>query len=161
MMVLGKHFLILLLSLEYRYKLYTRSRLFMTAVFYFYDSHFPLYKSNVYGNYNSCLWRSAFLSIRLMQFSSVYIPRNFFPYALQLYVLLIIFFFLVSGLFDRDEFVVDSCVSRGIPVATVIGGGYEKDVNNLSLRHTIVHRAATKVKSCSRMASVESLLLLC
>ena len=88
-------------------------------------------------------------------------PKELFPIHVVALRTINYLFFLVSGLFDRDEFVVDSCVSRGIPVATVIGGGYEKDVNNLSLRHTIVHRAATKVKSCSRMASVESLLLLC
>ncbi|XP_048777185.1 uncharacterized protein SYNPCC7002_A1628-like isoform X2 [Ostrea edulis] len=50
-----------------------------------------------------------------------------------------------KGLFQRDWFVIDSCVSRGIPVATVIGGGYDRDVNRLALRHTIVHRAATQV----------------
>ena len=31
----------------------------------------------------------------------------------------------------------------------VIGGGYSSDINELSLRHTIVHRAATKVISSS------------
>ncbi|KAK3100351.1 hypothetical protein FSP39_018565, partial [Pinctada imbricata] len=50
-----------------------------------------------------------------------------------------------QGLFDRDKYVIDKCLSHGIPVATVIGGGYQRDLDALSLRHTIVHRAATKV----------------
>lgn len=50
-----------------------------------------------------------------------------------------------QGLFDRDKYVIDLALGKGIPVATVIGGGYQKDVDALSLRHTIVHRAATKV----------------
>lgn len=50
-----------------------------------------------------------------------------------------------NGLFQRDFYVINLCVSRGIPVATVIGGGYDKDINMLALRHTIVHRAAIKV----------------
>lgn len=120
---------------------------------------FPLYKSNVYGNYNSLAFSFPFNLINAIFFCLN--PKGLFPLHVVALRTINYLFFLVSGLFDRDEFVVDSCVSRGIPVATVIGGGYEKDVNNLSLRHTIVHRAATKVKSCSRMASVESLLLLC
>lgn len=51
----------------------------------------------------------------------------------------------ITGLFDRDFYVIDTCHSQGIPVATVIGGGYQRDINALSVRHTIVHRAATKV----------------
>lgn len=35
--------------------------------------------------------------------------------------------------------------SKGVPVATVIGGGYSRDINKLALRHSIVHRAATQV----------------
>ncbi|XP_063415625.1 uncharacterized protein SYNPCC7002_A1628-like [Mytilus trossulus] len=50
-----------------------------------------------------------------------------------------------QGLFDRDFYVIDSCHRQGIPVATVIGGGYQRDLNALTLRHTIVHRAASKI----------------
>lgn len=50
-----------------------------------------------------------------------------------------------QGLFDRDIYVINTCYKQGIPVATVIGGGYQRDLNVLSLRHTIVHRAATMV----------------
>ena len=36
-----------------------------------------------------------------------------------------------------------SLTGRGVPVATVIGGGYDKSLEKLSLRHSIIHRAAT------------------
>lgn len=58
------------------------------------------------------------------------------------YKQLCIFF---SGLFRRDEYVLDQALKRGISVATVIGGGYDEDIDRLALRHTIVHRAATRV----------------
>ena len=50
-----------------------------------------------------------------------------------------------EGLFARDLTVLDCCVSRGVPVCSVIGGGYHRDLETLSRRHSIVHRAATKV----------------
>ena len=55
------------------------------------------------------------------------------------------FSFSCSGLFDRDHYVLKFMVMRGIPCATVIGGGYSRDLKALSRRHTIVHRAASKV----------------
>ena len=36
-------------------------------------------------------------------------------------------------------------LSRGIPCATVIGGGYDDDIDVLGKRHSIIHRAAIKV----------------
>lgn len=50
-----------------------------------------------------------------------------------------------EGLFKRDEYVLDYLASQGIPVATVIGGGYSHSLDTLGKRHTIIHRAATKV----------------
>lgn len=50
-----------------------------------------------------------------------------------------------AGLLRRDRFVLESCVRRAIPVATVIGGGYSKDIDALAQRHTLVHRAASEV----------------
>uniref|UniRef100_H3AMK7 Histone deacetylase 12 n=2 Tax=Latimeria chalumnae TaxID=7897 RepID=H3AMK7_LATCH len=50
-----------------------------------------------------------------------------------------------DGLFQRDHYVIDTVVSKGIPIATVIGGGYTRDIDKLASRHTIVHRAAAKV----------------
>ena len=52
-----------------------------------------------------------------------------------------------EGLYARDLTVLDCCVSRGVPVCSVIGGGYHKDLDILSRRHSIVHRAATEVFS--------------
>ena len=49
------------------------------------------------------------------------------------------------GLFERDVTVLQSILKRGIPCATVIGGGYDDDIEVLSRRHSIIHRAAIKV----------------
>ena len=48
------------------------------------------------------------------------------------------------GLYDRDYYVINEAVSRGVACFTVIGGGYGKDIQILSKRHTLVHRAAVK-----------------
>ncbi|KAJ8028529.1 Histone deacetylase 11 [Holothuria leucospilota] len=50
-----------------------------------------------------------------------------------------------KGLFDRDFWVIDFLVRHGCPCATVIGGGYSKNIDELAVRHSIVHRAAKKV----------------
>jgi uncharacterized protein (DUF1697 family) len=50
-----------------------------------------------------------------------------------------------AGLLRRDCFVLETCVRRGIPVATVIGGGYSMDIDALARRHTLVHRAASEM----------------
>jgi acetoin utilization deacetylase AcuC-like enzyme len=44
-----------------------------------------------------------------------------------------------AGIRQRDRFVVERCVQAGIPVAAVIGGGYDKDAEALARRHAIVH----------------------
>lgn len=51
-----------------------------------------------------------------------------------------------SGLYQRDFYVMKTVVKRGVPIATVVGGGYSRDIDKLALRHSIVHRAATQVK---------------
>ena len=48
-----------------------------------------------------------------------------------------------SGLLNRDRLVLDACLRRKIPVATVIGGGYD-DLDPLVDRHSLVFRAATE-----------------
>ncbi|EDO48280.1 predicted protein, partial [Nematostella vectensis] len=53
-----------------------------------------------------------------------------------------------NGLFERDLMVLRMALHRGIPCATVIGGGYDDDIDKLALRHSIIHRAATKVNCC-------------
>ncbi|KAK5868883.1 hypothetical protein PBY51_009859 [Eleginops maclovinus] len=50
-----------------------------------------------------------------------------------------------QGLYQRDLYVMKTVVSRGVPIAAVIGGGYSRDIDRLALRHSILHRAATQV----------------
>ncbi|XP_056139795.1 uncharacterized protein SYNPCC7002_A1628 [Lampris incognitus] len=51
-----------------------------------------------------------------------------------------------KGLYQRDLYVMKTVVARGVPLASVIGGGYSRDIDKLALRHSIVHRAATQVQ---------------
>lgn len=44
-----------------------------------------------------------------------------------------------EGIRRRDRFVLERCVQAEIPVAAVIGGGYDRDVEALARRHAIVH----------------------
>ncbi|RME64211.1 MAG: histone deacetylase, partial [Caldilineae bacterium] len=52
-----------------------------------------------------------------------------------------------AGLYRRDVTVLEMCRARGVPVATVVGGGYDEDLEKLGRRHTTVHRAAVAVFS--------------
>jgi acetoin utilization deacetylase AcuC-like enzyme len=47
-----------------------------------------------------------------------------------------------EGLLERDRIVLDAFRRRDIPVAGVLGGGYDKDVERIARRHTLLHRAA-------------------
>ncbi|MEM8783418.1 MAG: histone deacetylase [Planctomycetota bacterium] len=47
-----------------------------------------------------------------------------------------------AGLSARDRFVIETCRTQGVPVACVIGGGYDRDWRRLASRHATVHRAA-------------------
>ena len=47
-----------------------------------------------------------------------------------------------EGLAARDGHVFEACLSRGVPVAGVLGGGYGPDVDTLARRHAGLHRAA-------------------
>lgn len=47
-----------------------------------------------------------------------------------------------NGLEKRDELVLKICQQYGVPVATVIGGGYDADHVRLAKRHAIVVRQA-------------------
>lgn len=51
----------------------------------------------------------------------------------------------LEGLRQRDALVLESCIRRGIPVATVIGGGYDRDHQALARRHAIVVEEAAKL----------------
>jgi acetoin utilization deacetylase AcuC-like enzyme len=48
-----------------------------------------------------------------------------------------------TGLLLRDRMVLEACLRRGIPVATVIGGGYDA-LPALVRRHGLVFRAAAE-----------------
>lgn len=47
-----------------------------------------------------------------------------------------------QGIYERDSLVIKHCLNKNIPVATVIGGGYDKDHERLAKRHAIVVEAA-------------------
>ena len=50
-----------------------------------------------------------------------------------------------GGIYNRDIYVLKSCRERQIPVATVIGGGYDRDHDLLAKRHAIVFKSASEV----------------
>ncbi|TMN89593.1 histone deacetylase [Pseudoalteromonas phenolica] len=50
-----------------------------------------------------------------------------------------------QGLEKRDALVLTTCQSKGVPVATVIGGGYDKDHLRLAKRHAIVVKQAAQL----------------
>ena len=45
-----------------------------------------------------------------------------------------------AGIWHRDWMVIDSCIRASVPVACVIGGGYDRDALALARRHAILHR---------------------
>ncbi|WP_458526081.1 histone deacetylase family protein [Onishia taeanensis] len=47
------------------------------------------------------------------------------------------------GLLARDHYVLATCREANIPVAAVIGGGYDRDLEALAHRHAQLHRAAS------------------
>jgi acetoin utilization deacetylase AcuC-like enzyme len=51
----------------------------------------------------------------------------------------------MEGMRARDRFVLERCVDLEIPVAAVVGGGYDVDVNTLARRHAIVHEECAYV----------------
>ena len=50
-----------------------------------------------------------------------------------------------EGIRQRDRHVFQTCVQYGIPVASVIGGGYSESKATLAARHAIVIRSATEI----------------
>lgn len=47
-----------------------------------------------------------------------------------------------AGMYARDRSVIEACLIEGVPIATVIGGGYDRDISRLAQRHGIVVQAA-------------------
>lgn len=60
-----------------------------------------------------------------------------------------------DGIRQRDRWIMEKCVSKGIPVVGVIGGGYDRDVDALARRHAIVHEEAAYVWRKYKMWSRE------
>ena len=50
-----------------------------------------------------------------------------------------------QGILDREYLVLEMCHSKNIPVATVIGGGYDDDRLALAKRHALVVEAANDI----------------
>lgn len=50
-----------------------------------------------------------------------------------------------DGLYARDHYVLRCCRDADIPVAAVIGGGYDRNIIALAQRHAQLHRAAADV----------------
>lgn len=50
-----------------------------------------------------------------------------------------------KGMKQRDLHVIRTCVNRGIPIACVVGGGYDDDVKIVGQRHALVHRVCAQV----------------
>ena len=53
----------------------------------------------------------------------------------------------LQGIFERDSYVLETCRNKQLPVATVIGGGYDDDRLALAKRHALVVEAAHVVFS--------------
>ncbi|MBC6906285.1 histone deacetylase [Saccharophagus sp. K07] len=51
----------------------------------------------------------------------------------------------LAGIRARDRMILQACKNRGLPVATVIGGGYDDDREALARRHAIVTEEAFAV----------------
>ena len=49
------------------------------------------------------------------------------------------------GIYRRERMVLSTCKAGGYAVASVIGGGYGKDMSALVYRHSLLHRAAKEV----------------
>jgi acetoin utilization deacetylase AcuC-like enzyme len=49
------------------------------------------------------------------------------------------------GIRLRDRYVIEKCVSMNIPIACVVGGGYDKDIDALGRRHAILHEECAYV----------------
>lgn len=50
-----------------------------------------------------------------------------------------------EGVLARDRYMIDTCVSQGLPVACVIGGGYDRQEEKVAWRHSLLHQAAHQI----------------
>ncbi len=49
-----------------------------------------------------------------------------------------------EGLARRDAMVIRACAERGVPIACVLGGGYDRDAMSLARRHALLYVAANQ-----------------
>ncbi|MEA5508157.1 histone deacetylase [Crocosphaera sp. UHCC 0190] len=56
-----------------------------------------------------------------------------------------------TGIYRREMQVLSICIAAGYPVASVIGGGYAKDMKSLVYRHSLLHRASKDVYQFYRL----------
>ena len=54
------------------------------------------------------------------------------------------------GIAAREALVLGACLDRDIPVAGVIGGGYDPDIDRLADRHAVLHRTAARLATEKR-----------
>lgn len=58
-----------------------------------------------------------------------------------------------SGVLARDRYMIGTCIDQGLPVACVIGGGYDRQEEQVAWRHSLLHQAANQVWEGSRLPS--------
>ncbi len=55
-----------------------------------------------------------------------------------------------DGLAARERTVLQLCREAGVPVACVVGGGYDENADVIARRHMILHREARDISAGSR-----------
>jgi acetoin utilization deacetylase AcuC-like enzyme len=50
-----------------------------------------------------------------------------------------------DGIFARDKYVIQTCVALNLPIACVIGGGYDRQEEKVAWRHSLLHQAANQI----------------
>lgn len=50
-----------------------------------------------------------------------------------------------DGIFARDKYVIQTCVGLNLPIACVIGGGYDRQEEKVAWRHSLLHQAADQI----------------
>jgi len=56
-----------------------------------------------------------------------------------------------EGLWRREMLVLSTCLGAGVPVAGLVGGGYDRDLEALAARHCVLHRAAAQAWADHRL----------
>ncbi|MCV2402427.1 histone deacetylase [Marinomonas sp. C2222] len=50
-----------------------------------------------------------------------------------------------KGVYQRDKYIIETCILHNLPTACVIGGGYDRQEEKVAWRHSLLHQAANKV----------------